>query len=252
MRRRALALCLILGAAALAGCAKKTNTTWETDRCQIEPPDLQLEGGEAPVWTGCRAMYAPSVAGIPTMFFIQFTTSGTTGSFASPGPGWLTITVSDIDSAAGQGIDVVSSVAGVSGIAAQMYYEGTSGGGAMLTGLLGLGETLVDAYGDPSTDRFTFAASASAATADGSAQVAGHFSVYSPYAPEPTGTGGSTGNTGNTCNSNACNGYSQQCNGYTQAPCYCAAACLCHCSGDTACEQQNRSYASSLGTSCSY
>jgi hypothetical protein len=196
-------------------------------------------------------MYAPSVAGIPATFFLQFTTSGTTGSFAAPGPGWLTLTVSDIDSAAGQGIDVVSSVAGMSGTVAQMYYEGVSGGGGTLLGLLALGETVVDAYGDPSTNQFKFSASASAATADESTQVTGHFSVYSPYASTSTGTGGSTG-TGNTCGPNACAGYTQQCNGYSQAPCYCAAACLCHCSGDTACEQQNRSYAGSLGTTCSY
>jgi hypothetical protein len=40
--------------------------------------------------------------------------------------------------------------------------------------------------------------------------------------------------------------------GTAQAPCYCAAACSCAKCGDPTCEQQNRSSAQSLGTTCSY
>jgi hypothetical protein len=51
----------------------------------------------------------------------------------------------------------------------------------------------------------------------------------------------------------ACNDLVSQCaaNSFSQAPCYCAAACECACAGDP-CEQPNRQSAASLGTTCSY
>jgi hypothetical protein len=74
-----------------------------------------------------------------------------------------------------------------------------------------------------------------------------------------SGNGGysSNGNSnsgGSQCDnaSNTCSGYSNQCgNSISQAPCYCAAACICHQCGQS-CEASNRQNAASLGTQCFY
>ncbi|MCC6899678.1 MAG: hypothetical protein IT377_11925 [Polyangiaceae bacterium] len=67
------------------------------------------------------------------------------------------------------------------------------------------------------------------------------------------GASSGTGGSGSCGDLSACDSYKQQCSGtVSQAPCYCAAACVCHYCGDPACESQSRGQASQLGTSCSY
>ncbi len=64
---------------------------------------------------------------------------------------------------------------------------------------------------------------------------------------------GAGGGGGGSCNQAACDAYANECqnNEVSQAPCYCAAACLCACSNDP-CESDNLANASALGTTCSY
>ena len=67
---------------------------------------------------------------------------------------------------------------------------------------------------------------------------------------------GSTGSSkpGDECaQQGTCDALVQQCSATStaQAPCYCAAACICKCIGDP-CEQENVALAAQLGTTCSY
>lgn len=88
-------------------------------------------------------------------------------------------------------------------------------------------------------------------------QVTLHFEEAEKLAAaSPSSGGASSGgaSSGGTCNQSACDAYTNQCaqQQASQAPCYCAAACLCQCSGDSSCAATNRKSASDLGTSCSF
>lgn len=247
-----------LFASLVLACAKET-TVWEADRCRIgQPPTLQLASGETPQWVGCRAMYATEVAGIPATLFLQFITAGTSGSFVDPAPGWLSVTVTGIDEASGT-LGVVPSTASSSVPAAEVYYaplpnsEGEPGtGGKMTSGSLVIRSVDFDPDGDPKSSTFNFEAEIAAATADEGAIARGGFAVFAPEPEDADSQSPGPVTEGPACSSTECDRWSLQCNGTTQAPCYCASACLCYCSGDNACALSNAKSARDLGTDCPY
>lgn len=239
----------------LQACNDRENTTWESERCNIKSmPTLRLPNHQSsPQWVACRALYLKEIDSVPSNLIIEFMTSGTYGTFAEPGAGWLRITISDIDNVGGS-VDVVSSSTSAGRPAADIYYEAQSNSGSsgyIYPGSLNINNLNLEPHGTgDSSSTFDMDFDLDAHTDDGAASVTGGFSCY---APEPvTDTSGPTGDSGPGCNSNACDSYSAQCNGYTQAPCYCAAACLCHCNNQPSCEQSNRNTAQQLGLICQY
>jgi len=78
--------------------------------------------------------------------------------------------------------------------------------------------------------------------------------ALSGQAAASAGPGGGGAGGGSSCNPE-CDRLSARCNEDPTSnfpSCYCAAACVCRCAGDTTCEQTNRRGAEGLGTTCSY
>lgn len=249
MRARKATLVTLMLLCGPAGCRSKESTSWEPAQCAFTAPTLQASGGEAANWTSCRALYARENATAASVLTIQLLAPGTSGSVASPGPGWLTITVVDVDNTTGTR-SVVPSIGSLTTPSVTIGYVTRAGRYVQFTrGSLTLRANEIAAYGDPATDSLRFSAAITASSADGATQLSGDFSVSSVAATAGTNPGG----TGTTCNASTCSGYQRQCNGTAvQAPCYCAAACLCHCAGQASCEQANRASARALGTNCAY
>jgi hypothetical protein len=244
---------------ALVGCGN-TTTTWEAKACSLNASPTFTETTN---WVDCRAGYFEEGSGIPSQFILQLMTPGSRGSFIEPAAGWLTLTFAG-DQTPGTLVAMSSNgLVPLGSVSAQ--YAGQNGAGGRLRG------------GTVSMTSFTMAARGSDApssefstemdfdlstptSSGGTASLTGSLRVRASNQPVSSGTGGAggTGGTGGTggsgggtCNRAACDAYTAQCGGTALAPCYCAAACECACAGNT-CEQQNRSRAQQLGTTCSY
>jgi hypothetical protein len=246
--RPASFLFVVASAVALTGCPKET-TVWEADRCRVGAmPEVKLPDGQKPSWTGCRAMYLAEVADIPANFIVQLTTGGARGSFVDPAPGWLTLNLYGIDDADDH-YTLRSGMLSSAGDAG-LYYAGAAEKDVRFdAGAVSVSNMDLGAHGDAASDTFTFDATITGAGKDSYAQ--GSLSVYAPEPEDTTSAPTGAASTSGSCSASACDGYDSQCNGTSQAPCYCAAACHCRCAGNESCAQSNAASAASLGTTCS-
>lgn len=238
---------------ALSGCSSEDENqlfTMETNACQLTST-ARVAGNDAR-WAGCRAQFSGSPYNVLTM---QFLTPGTTGSFISPGPGWLTISVSGesaeytslaVDDSDGSVLPVSVDPHSVS-----VYYFDANARKVFARGSLQVGRNTV--YTRLGTvvfsavlDGVTLDVTNGAFGDEGQGAVPVPLSGMVTVAPVMGGGGGG--------GQSDCSGYTNTCStcGTCQAACYCAAACVCHNAGDSSCEAQNRQSAQSLGTTCSY
>jgi hypothetical protein len=257
MMRAMVAPVLGLMGMAAAGCSTADHDlVWETSECRVTGDARVVDGNNAPIgspFAGCRIHYFAD----GQILTVQLMAPGATGNFVAPGNGWLAVN-ENIQTAEQTSVSVDGRLESLpvempANEAAIIYItpEGQKLGG---TGTLGFGANIL--HHVPGSDggavemELSFSGVHFAAAGDA---MTGSVSVVAQIG----GLAASDGSTGSgnpgVCDQSACDGYSNECanNGVSQAPCYCAAACLCHCSGD-ACEQGNRDSAQMLGTTCSY
>ncbi len=245
--------------ALLTACNAPQTWVADTNSCQLT--SSATIGGKSANWTGCRVHFD----GPDQIATFELMTPGTTGSFALPGPGWLSLSVA-LASPQNATLSVDDShsdlptTLGDNSIS--IFYFPTGGGEQMAVGSTAVGNNGVD----PNAPGAEFSANLSGVslqTASGPVALGGNFSLAAGAAISSSGgsagggTSGSSGSSGSGSSSGgtaACQGLVNQCSscGTCQAPCYCAAACDCHYSGDSSCEQSNRASAQQLGTTCSY
>jgi len=236
-----LAITLLLACTASCGTDAGEDWTLEPNQCSLSAGTATI-GGRPAQWTSCRAHYYAD----GQVLTIQLMRAGSSGSFLFPGAGWLNISV-NLNTAERTtlplrfaGSDVPAAVpVGVLSVT----YTSPTGSRTIATGQMPVGDNNLS----PGFPNVNFEGQLDGVMVGGEA-AGGAFAVHTAAA---TGGGGSGG--GSTCtNHPECDGYTRQCSAGGLAPCYCAAACVCHACGDAACERQNRASAQPLGTTCSY
>lgn len=228
----------------LVSCSSKTPSTGNSmSSFETSVADCKLQSsiaisGSNGTWNSCRVRFDSD----SKVYTWQFLTPNTSGSWLSPGAGWITLSF-NLDSPENASLataNIVSELpAQVDVNQVVLVYTTPTKTRAGGTGSIDVGSNFVSAGGSSLAATFHVQlASLGALTGSATATVA---------AAQSGGGGGSC--TGDT---SVCNTYVQQCQGGGQGPCYCAAACTCAASCDTTCQQQNHASASSVGFPCPY
>lgn len=236
----------------LAACAKddaESETSWTLNaaECTLATTNATI-GGRPAQWTGCRARYDAA----SRVFTLQLLRSGTTGSFAAPGIGWLSISVhllSDEYTTLPVRFAGADSPAVVPVNTVSITYRNDRGERVIGSGTLDVSANSINPY----EAWFQMGGSLNGLSL-GAEGAGGSFRAEIGAAPPPSS--GSPPAAGSGSCSNACTALTQQCqNGASRGllgPCYCAAACVCRACGNPSCERENRESAAAIGASCAY
>lgn len=227
---------LLLAACACLSCAPSSLgfTTWEDQNCSLVG-DFSLtsptQGAQAR-WVGCRAGYFPGVAGSTDVFELELLTAGSSGSFASPAPGWLAIALSGSQAPGNVRVSPHSGGAAPAtmpaGAASVVFYT-QSGEQVYGTGSMNLSAFSRDAQ---SLDFEAEFAVQFAATGGDTYSLSG--SAHSTWAP-PAPAVSSSGPSGCADNGASCTSdpnvthWKSQCGSYAIGPCHCEAAATYKC-----------------------
>lgn len=228
-----LVAALLVGCDDILGGGEAFTASWDFDQCELSQ-NATLSGGgssRALSWTDCRIWVDSDLT---KSAIVQFAIPGTSGSFASPGNGWLSLSIP---------------LAG----ATQQFrsdYIFPDGTRALVSHNIGAEAISFDR----SSARFSSSLSTiSFQTGGGQMWRFGGSALASAATGGESAEGGSGTGSSSTAPSGArCQALVNQCAAGGIAPCYCAAACAYAAAGDRAGEQGERAKAQQLGTTCSY